>query len=71
MRIAVMAAGAVGGYFGGPMAAAEHEVTFIAWGAHAIAGNPPASIVRHSIFAHRATDRATAYCVSNPDFSHY
>jgi 2-dehydropantoate 2-reductase len=34
MRIAVMAAGAVGGYFGGRMAAAGHDVTFIARGAH-------------------------------------
>jgi 2-dehydropantoate 2-reductase len=34
MRIAVMAAGAVGGYFGGRMAAAGHDVAFIARGAH-------------------------------------
>ena len=34
MRIAVMAAGAVGGYFGGRLAAAGHDVTFIARGAH-------------------------------------
>ncbi len=34
MRIAVMATGAVGGYFGARMAAAGHEVTFIARGAH-------------------------------------
>src|SRR5438105_1454088 len=34
MRMAVMAAGAVGGYFGGRMAAAGHEVAFIARGAH-------------------------------------
>jgi len=34
MRIAVMAAGAVGGYFGARMAAAGHEVYFIARGAH-------------------------------------
>jgi 2-dehydropantoate 2-reductase len=34
MRIAIMAAGAVGGYFGGRMAAAGHEVAFIARGAH-------------------------------------
>src|ERR1700754_4253105 len=33
MRIAVMAAGAVGGYFGGRLAAAGHDVTFIARGA--------------------------------------
>jgi 2-dehydropantoate 2-reductase len=30
MRIAVMAAGAVGGYFGGRMAAAGHDVAFTA-----------------------------------------
>ena len=30
MRVAVMAAGAVGGYFGGRMAAAGHDVAFIA-----------------------------------------
>jgi len=34
MRMAVMAAGAVGGYFGGRMAAAGHDVTFVARGAH-------------------------------------
>lgn len=34
MRIAAMAAGAVGGYFGARMAAAGHEVWFIARGAH-------------------------------------
>jgi 2-dehydropantoate 2-reductase len=34
MRFAVMAAGAVGGYFGGRMAAAGHDVAFIARGAH-------------------------------------
>ena len=34
MRIAVMAAGAVGGYFGGRMAAAGHDVAFIARGVH-------------------------------------
>jgi 2-dehydropantoate 2-reductase len=34
MRIAVMAAGAVGGYFGARMAAAGHEVFFIARGAN-------------------------------------
>jgi 2-dehydropantoate 2-reductase len=34
MRIAVMAAGAVGGYFGGRLAAAGHDVSFVARGAH-------------------------------------
>jgi 2-dehydropantoate 2-reductase len=34
MRIAVMAAGAVGGYFGARMAAAGHDVAFIARGEH-------------------------------------
>jgi 2-dehydropantoate 2-reductase len=34
MRIAVMAAGAVGGYFGARLAAAGHQVAFIARGAH-------------------------------------
>lgn len=34
MRIAVMGAGAVGGYFGAKFAAAGHEVIFIARGAH-------------------------------------
>jgi 2-dehydropantoate 2-reductase len=34
VRIAVVAAGAVGGYFGGRMVAAGHDVTFIARGAH-------------------------------------
>jgi 2-dehydropantoate 2-reductase len=34
MRIAVMAAGAVGGYFGARLAAAGHDVSFLARGAH-------------------------------------
>lgn len=34
MRVAVMAAGAVGGYFGGRLAAVGHDVAFIARGAH-------------------------------------
>jgi 2-dehydropantoate 2-reductase len=34
MRVAVMAAGAVGGYFGGRLAAAGHNVAFVARGAH-------------------------------------
>ena len=34
MRIGVMAAGAVGGYFGARLAAARHDVAFIARGAH-------------------------------------
>lgn len=34
MKIAVMAAGAVGGYFGARMAAAGHDVFFVARGAH-------------------------------------
>jgi 2-dehydropantoate 2-reductase len=34
MRIAVMGAGGVGGYFGGRLAQAGHEVTFIARGRH-------------------------------------
>jgi 2-dehydropantoate 2-reductase len=34
VRIAVMAAGGVGGYFGGRMVAAGHDVAFIARGAH-------------------------------------
>ena len=40
MRVAVMAAGAVGGYFGGRMAAAGHDVAFIARGAHRDAIRP-------------------------------
>ena len=34
MRVAVMAAGAVGGYFGARIAAASHDVAFIARGAY-------------------------------------
>jgi 2-dehydropantoate 2-reductase len=33
MRIAVIGAGGVGGYFGGRLAAADNEVTFVARGA--------------------------------------
>jgi 2-dehydropantoate 2-reductase len=34
MKIVVFGAGAVGGYFGGRLAQAGHDVTFIARGAH-------------------------------------
>ena len=34
MRIAVMGAGGVGGYFGAKLAPAGHDVTFVARGAH-------------------------------------
>ena len=34
MKILVMGAGALGGYFGGRLAAAGHDVTFVARGAH-------------------------------------
>ena len=34
MRIAVLGTGGVGGYFGGRLAAAGHDVTFMARGAH-------------------------------------
>ena len=37
MRIAIMGAGAVGGYFGGLLSRAGHAVTFIARGAHLVA----------------------------------
>jgi 2-dehydropantoate 2-reductase len=34
MRIAVIGAGGVGGYFGGKLAQAGHDVTFVARGPH-------------------------------------
>jgi 2-dehydropantoate 2-reductase len=34
MRIAVIGAGGVGGYFGGRLAQAGHDVAFVARGAH-------------------------------------
>ena len=34
MKVAVIGVGGVGGYFGGLLAKAEHDVTFIARGAH-------------------------------------
>jgi 2-dehydropantoate 2-reductase len=34
MRIAVIAAGGVGGYFGAKLAEAGHDVAFVARGAH-------------------------------------
>ena len=36
MRIAVIGAGGVGGYFGGRLAQAGHDVTFVARGAHGL-----------------------------------
>jgi 2-dehydropantoate 2-reductase len=55
MRIAVMAAGAIGGYFGGRMAAAGHDVAFIARGAHrdAIAGMASRLRARSATFTSR------------------
>src|SRR5688500_17249276 len=49
MRIAVMAAGAVGGYFGARMAAAGHDVAFIARGAHRDAIRTKGLIVESSL----------------------
>ena len=34
MRLAMMGSGGIGGYYGGRMAAAGHDVTFIARGSH-------------------------------------
>ncbi len=34
MKIAVLGTGGVGGYFGGLLARAEHDVTFVARGPH-------------------------------------
>ncbi|MGV9777874.1 2-dehydropantoate 2-reductase N-terminal domain-containing protein [Streptosporangium sp. NPDC003464] len=34
MKIAVIGAGGIGGYFGGRLAAAGHDVSFVAGGAH-------------------------------------
>ena len=37
MRVAVIGAGGVGGYFGGLLARAGHDVIFVARGAHLLA----------------------------------
>ena len=46
MRILVMGAGAVGGYFGGQLAANGHDVTFGARGAHATAMRESGLVIR-------------------------
>lgn len=46
MRIAVIGAGGVGGYFGARLAAAGHEVTFVARGAHLEAVRRSGLVVR-------------------------
>lgn len=61
MRIAVMGAGGVGGYFGARLAAAGHDVSFVARGAHLAALRARSLVVRSAngdvaIAAPRASD---------------
>uniref|UniRef100_UPI003F9FC004 2-dehydropantoate 2-reductase N-terminal domain-containing protein n=1 Tax=Streptomyces pseudogriseolus TaxID=36817 RepID=UPI003F9FC004 len=46
MRIAIVGAGGVGGYFGARLAAADNEVTFVARGRHLEAVRRSALLVR-------------------------
>lgn len=60
MRIAVMGAGAVGGYFGAKLAAAGHAVVFLARGQHL------AALRRHGL---RVDGPEGALCVRDADFT--
>lgn len=63
MRIAIMGAGAVGGYFGGLLARAGHDVTFIARGAHL------AALRQHGLVLDTPRGRLvvdSARCVEHP-----
>ena len=80
MRIAVMGSGAVGGYFGAKLAAAGHELVFVARGPHLTAlrrsglriDSPNGSLrIQHAVFSDR-TDEAGAvdlvlFCVKSYD----
>jgi 2-dehydropantoate 2-reductase len=63
MRIAIMGAGAVGGYFGGLLSRAGHAVTFIARGAH-LAALRERGLVLETPKGRVAID--TARCVEHP-----
>jgi 2-dehydropantoate 2-reductase len=61
MHIAVMGAGGVGGYFGARLAAAGHDVSFVARGRHLAAIRASGLVVKSAIgdvtiAAPRATD---------------
>jgi len=60
MRIAVMGAGGVGGYFGARMAAAGHDVAFVARGRHLAAMRERGLVIRSALGdVHIAKPRAT------------
>ncbi len=80
MRIAVMGAGAVGGYFGGKLAAGGHDLVFIARGKHLDAlrrnglrvSSPDGDLhVKNSLFAADAAQAGSAdlvlFCVKSYD----
>ena len=52
MRIAVMGAGGVGGYFGAKLAQAGHEVAFVARGRHLAAMRERGLTVRSALGRH-------------------
>lgn len=57
MKIAVMAAGGVGGYFGGRLAAAGEDVHFIALGAHLAALRDKGLTLNSATGAHKVRGR--------------
>lgn len=63
MRIAVIGAGGVGGYFGARLAQAGHEVTFVARGRHL------AAIREHGLAIESALGDATVRCPATDDLS--
>jgi 2-dehydropantoate 2-reductase len=63
MKVAVIGAGGVGGYFGARLAQAGHEVTFVARGRHL------AAIREHGLAIESALGDATVRCPATDDLS--
>ncbi|MBP6368913.1 MAG: 2-dehydropantoate 2-reductase, partial [Burkholderiales bacterium] len=63
MKIAVIGAGGVGGYFGARLAQAGHQVTFVARGRHL------AAIREHGLAIESALGDATVRCPATDDLS--
>ncbi|MFD4257887.1 ketopantoate reductase family protein [Streptomyces sp. NPDC058534] len=64
MRIAVIGAGGVGGYFGARLAAAGNEVTFVARGAHLAAIRRSGLVVRSPLGEFRAAPASVVASIS-------
>ncbi|MEU3367829.1 2-dehydropantoate 2-reductase [Streptomyces pseudogriseolus] len=67
MRIAIVGAGGVGGYFGARLAAADHEVTFVARGRHLEAVRRSGLLVRSPLGDVRTSPGAVVESVADVD----